>query len=167
MRSVFEDALDAQKLQIWVRHLICHSFHLAIGLHCDYLDDVPVRMTKKELVIPKSEINATLKCSTKEPFGSVYIRVRDESLGNLNEDAILATKLAMLEKRFRAKELSISMQILQSDLANRTSVPAVNLFVKSKSRNLVKPICVNSTKIFFRRRKFDETGHFFADIVIP
>ena len=91
-------------------------------------------MTKKELIIPKSEINASLKCSIKEPFGSVYIRVRDESLGDLNEDAVIATKLAKLEKQLRAKELSISMQIAQSDLGKRSSVPAVSLTVKSKSR---------------------------------
>ena len=105
------------------------------------MDEAPVRMTGKELIIPKGEINKSLKCSANEPFDSVYIRVRDESLGSLNEDAIMVTKLAKLEKQFQAKELSISMQILPSDLDKQTSVPAVNLFVKCKSKLFYHMFC--------------------------
>ena len=131
----------------FIRYL---NFNIYIqGYHCSYIDDVPVRMIKEELIVPKEKLNDSLKMVNLEPFSSVMLNVYDSSVSYGDDiDVQTAKNLGQLIRDQRVSKINLSMQVDQVDLeAGNESIPCT-LIIKG----LLISYCAFNIKYHFRCR---------------
>ena len=82
-------------------------------------------MIKKELIVPKEQLNVSLKMVTREPFASVMLTVYDRSISYGDDmDVQTAANLGQLTRDQRDGRVSLSIQVDQADLeAGKESMP--------------------------------------------
>ena len=104
-------------------------------------------MIKKELIVPKEQLNVSLKMVTREPFASVMLTVYDRSISYGDDmDVQTAAILGQLTRDQRDGKVSLSIQVDQADLeAGKESMPCTFVI-----KGLIVFLSAMHTKCYFR-----------------